>query len=665
MNETMNDEVPKGDFGGLVKYFKNDIISGFLVFLIALPLCLGISLACGYPAIAGIFTAIIGGVLATVLSNSELTIKGPAAGLIVIAIGCITDMGYTGGADLQMDKEAYRMALAVGVAAAILQILFGMFRTGILGEFFPTSAVHGMLAAIGVIIMAKQIPVTLGVSASGEPLELIRRIPEAVLNMNPDIAFIGLVSLTILFGHPFIRNRIIRMVPAQMLVILVAVPMGIMLDLEHEHTYSLYGHEYALSPKFLVNVPQNMFAVITTPDFAALEQAKAWKWVIMFALIGSLESLLSTKAVDLLDPWKRKTNLNRDMVAVGVGNLVASFVGGLPMISEIVRSRANIDNGARTRFSNMFHSLFLLLFVATMPGLIHRIPLAALAAMLVYTGFRLAHPREFVHVFKIGREQLIIYVTTIVAVLATDLLIGIAIGIAVKFMIHIINGVPIRSLFKPTIVVVQRDGDTCIVEAREAAVFSNWILFKRQLENLGIVQRNNLVLDLSQTHLVDHSVMENLHQLQADFVKENLRLEIIGLDTHQQLSGHPMATRKRGLTTVKRITLITDPSLINSIAVKLADLGASGYTFIECRGAGRLQMEDNPTAHVARVRIDVVMMAPLAESFLDYLRRDVMPKFPMTALIDTVDVLRADDFVASQTVKPRFARETIRHGGNV
>lgn len=658
----IDNEIPRGDLAGLKRYWKQDLLSGFLVFLIALPLCLGISLACGYPAIAGIFTAIIGGVLTMFLSNSELTIKGPAAGLIVIAIGCVTDFGYTGGRNPELDHEAYRMALAVGVAAAILQILFGMFRTGVLGEFFPTSTVHGMLAAIGIIIMAKQIPVCLGVSAAGEPLELIRKIPEEFANLNPDIAFIGFVSLAILFGHPFMRNKYIRMIPAPMLVILVAVPLGFMLDLEHEHTYSFYGHDYTVGENFLVNVPQNMFAVITTPDFNGLDQLKAWKWVIMFALIGSLESLLSSKAIDLLDPWKRKTNLDRDMMAVGVGNLVAAFVGGLPMISEIVRSRANIDNGARTRFANMFHGLFLLLFVSTMPALIHRIPLAALAAMLVYTGFRLAHPHEFVHVFKIGREQLIIYVTTIVAVLATDLLIGIAIGIGVKFMIHIINGVPIRSLFKPTMEIVQRDGNTCVIEARHAAVFSNWILFKRQLENLGLVQRNNLVLDLSSTKFVDHSVMEKLHELQGDFTKEGLKLEIVGLDLHQQFSGHPMAARKRALATIKRISVITDPNMVNAIAVKLADLGASGYTLLECQGAGRQQMADNPTSRVPRVQIEVVMTPADTETFLDYLRRDVMPKYPLTACIETVDVLRADDFIWTPSSKPRVVKETIRSG---
>jgi MFS superfamily sulfate permease-like transporter len=265
----------------------------------------------------------------------------------------------------------------------------------------------------------------------------------------------------------------------------------------------------------------------------------------MYALIGSLESLLSTKAVDLLDPWKRKTNLNRDLLVVGVGNLAASCIGGLPMISEIVRSRANIDNGARTRFANLFHGLFLLICVSFLPMVIHRIPLAALASMLIYTGFRLAHPREFVHVFKIGPEQLIIYVSTIVGVLATDLLWGVVIGIAVKFAIHMLNGLPVRSIFKPYLEVVEDDPETYRIIASYSAVFSNWIPFRRQVVNAGMVQHKNVVLDMTECRLVDHTVMEKLHELESDFKQEGLFLRIEGLENHRPLSKHPYAARKR------------------------------------------------------------------------------------------------------------------------
>ncbi len=569
-------EIPRGNAAGFVKYLKYDLISGLLVFLIALPLCLGISLASGYPAVAGIFTAIVGAVLTTVLSNAELTIKGPAAGLIVIAVGAVTTFGYTGGQDPAADFQAYRMALAVGVAAGVLQIIFGLVRAGILGDFFPSSAVHGMLAAIGIIIMLKQLPVAIGQSAKGEPLEILREMPEKFAHMNPDIAIIGLVSLIILFGLPVLKtlfkNKLLNLVPGPLVVLLVAVPMGIYFDLSHEHTYSFVGHEYKLGEQYLVSVPGNLLKAMAHPDFSCLRTPATWKWVLMFALIGSLESLLSAKAIDMLDPWKRKTNMNRDLVAVGIANTVVASVGGLPMISEIVRSKANIDNGARTRFADMWHGLFLLGFVALLPTMIHRIPLAALAAMLVYTGFRLASPREFINVYKTGVEQLVIFAGTVIAVLATDLLIGIGIGIAIKFAIHVANGVPIRSLFRPYLEVSTADDKQVVITANESAVFSNWIPFKRQIERLGLVQGNNVVVDLAGTKLVDHSVMEGLHALEQDFTDAGLQLEIMGLEGHKPLSQHDFAARKRALTRLRRVTVVASDTLQSELTAKFVEL---------------------------------------------------------------------------------------------
>ena len=528
------------------RFWKQDLVSGFLVFLIALPLCLGISLASGFPAVAGIFTAVVGGIVATLISNSELTIKGPAAGLIVIVLGAVTEFGWTNGADPEHDFAAYKMVLGVGVAAGVIQILFGVFRSGILGEFFPTSAVHGLLSAIGVIIMSKQIHVMLGVKPEGkEPLELLAEIPHSLQNMNPEIAIIGGLGLLILFTLPLIKNKFIKRIPGQIVVVIVSMFLasGWVFDLEHSHTYSFLGHEHSLSDRFLVNVPGNMLNAIATPDFSGLKTGAGWYWVTMFALIGTLESMLSAKAVDLLDPWKRRTNMNRDVLAVGIGNTISALIGGLPMISEIVRSKANIDNGARTRFANCYHSIFLLLFVALLPGLIHRIPLSALAAMLVYTGFRLASPREFLHMYKVGREQLIVFVSTLIAVLATDLLVGIFIGIGVKFIIHMINGATPASLFWPSVSVDERGDDTVEMTVNNAAVFSSWITLKLKIEKYR--HAKEVILDLSHARLVDHTVMSKLQELQREFALRGSALTICGLDDHKSLSAHPRAARKK------------------------------------------------------------------------------------------------------------------------
>ncbi|TWU66622.1 SulP family inorganic anion transporter [Crateriforma conspicua] len=653
---TKQNETPRGNAAGFVQYFKHDFLSGLLVFLIALPLCLGISLACGYPPIAGIFTAIIGSILTTFISNSELTIKGPAAGLIVIAIGCIEDFGGDGmtGGWTDADFTAYQAALAVGVAAAVIQVLFGLFRGGILGEFFPISAVHGMLAAIGVIIIIKQFPVALGVSAGGEPLEMLREIPHYIAEANPAIAAIGMTSILIMFLWPLAGQKVglLKKIPSPMIVLLVTVPMGLMFDLLHEHSYTLQGHQYQLGEQYLVKMPERVFGMfddVTTPDFTALAQGKAWKWVMMFFIIGSLESLLSAKAIDLLDPWKRKTNMNRDLVAVGIGNLCASMVGGLPMISEIVRSKANIDNGARTRFADMWHGIFLLACVAMIPMVLHEIPLAALAGMLVYTGYRLAHPAEFVHVWRIGKEQLAIFVTTLIVVLATDLLIGVAAGILLKLIIHVANGVPLKSLFKPFIEVQEIDDNTSLIVAKESAVFSNWIPFRRQIEQIGLIQKRNLIIDVSDTKLVDHSVMEKLEEMERDFQQEGLQFHIRGLSQMKPLAASPQSARKGGLSTMRRVTVVADHDLESRLVDRFIELGATGYTSTPCSGAGRHQLRCGDRPSESQVRIEVVVTPETGDDVLRYLRTDVFPNHSVAVWCEDVDVVRRDHFDSSIT----------------
>lgn len=544
---------------------RADFVSGLLVFLIAMPLCLAISKASNFPPIAGIWTAVIGGLFATFISNSPLTIKGPAAGLIVIVAGCVTEMGEAFGATLPEGEKlmlGYRLTLGVGVVSGVVQILFGLLRVGRLGDFFPLAAVHGMLAAIGIIIFAKQMPIVLGadVPKGLDPIQMLGEIPNFFAHLNPAISVIGVMGLVVLFGLPLINNRWVRRIPGPMVVLLIAVPLGMAMDLEHQHTYlfpdsffdafgangqqHLSPHE--VGPRFLVDMPEvvkNPESAFFLPNFSGVFSGVGLKFLVLFAMIGSLESLLSAKAIDLLDPWQRKTNLDRDLMGIGVANTLVALIGGLPMISEIVRSSANINNGARTRMANLWHAVFLLGFVLFLPNLIHRIPLAALAAMLVYTGFRLASPREFVKTFKVGKEQLVVFVTTIVVTLATDLLVGVASGIAMEFVLHLLHGMPVTAAFRPTIETEEIDDRTVRVRILRAAVFTNWLRLKKIL--LDAKPDGDVVLDFSQVKYVDHTVMEKLHELERDFIKQNRRLTLDALEELDRLSWHPQAARKR------------------------------------------------------------------------------------------------------------------------
>ena len=647
MTPSTSTTAPRGDASGFSTHLRADVTAGFLVFLVALPLCLGISVASGFPPIAGVFTAVVGALVTTFVSNSELTIKGPAAGLIVIVLGAMQAFGFSGGVDPVADLRAYRMAIAVGCAAGALQVGFGLLRVGALSEFFPTAVVHGMLAAIGVIIFLKQLPVVFGQKAQGEPFEVLRHLPETIAHLNPAIAVIGLASLAILFGWPKLRDRLrppwLRHVPAQLLVLAVAVPLASWFDLANEHTYRLGSQEYRVGESFLVGVPGNLLAAIQWPDFSAFTQpgtrGAALKWTILFALVGSIESLLSAKAIDVLDPWKRKTDMDRDLLAVGLANMGAAAIGGLPMISEIVRSKANIDAGARTRFADLWHGAFLLAAVALAPGLIHRIPLSALAAMLVYTGFRLASPREFINVFRIGPDQLLIFVATILAILATDLLAGVAIGVLLKFVVHAVNGVPPSSMFKPFLHVTTVDEQTVRIDASGSAVFSNWIPFRRQIEQLGLVQGNNVIVDLDGTSLVDSSVMEKLQELALDFEQAGRRLDIVGLEGHRQESAHPLAARKRVTVQMRRVTAIGPAALEPELVAMARGLGAPVYTSVPCTGGG-----SRPQAHADRalVRFETIVPADVAAAVLRALREPRFSEERLTVWIEPVDVMRLE-----------------------
>ena len=515
---------------------KSDVISGLLVFLIALPLCLGISMASGVPPIAGIFTAIVGGLLVSFLGSSRLTIKGPAAGLIVIVLGAVTELGAGNLTD------GYRRALAVAMVAGVIQVILALTRAGALGDLMPSAVVHGMLAAIGVIIIAKQAHVALGVTPEGkEPLHLLAEIPKSLANLNPEVFSIGLLALIILFCLPMVKVKWVRQIPGPMLVLLAAIPLGIYFDLEHKHIYQMFQHDYSVGPNFLIRLPASLMSAITFPDFSMITSLTSIKYVVMFALVGTIESLLSVTAVDALDPERRASDLNKDLLATGIGNTLVAAIGGIPMISEIVRSKANIDNGAKSEWSNFFHGMFLLLSLTLIPGLLQEIPLAALAAMLIYTGTRLASPKEFLHVYKIGPEQLFLFVSTMVVTLATDLLIGVGFGLILKLLLHIKNGAPLKSLFR-VVVTEKTNGDELTLVIHDAAIFTNYLGLKKRLSKVpkGI---KRVVLDFEYAWVVDHTVLHKLHSIARD--SRDFELVLSGLDNHTATSDHELAARRK------------------------------------------------------------------------------------------------------------------------
>ncbi|MBN8608959.1 MAG: SulP family inorganic anion transporter [Deltaproteobacteria bacterium] len=516
-----------------------DLRAGFIVFLIALPLCLGISMASNFPPIAGILTAIIGGMVTVFFGSAKLTVKGPAAGLIAIALTAVAELGE---GDLQL---GYRRALAVIVVAGLVQIGFSLVRAGVLGDVFPTSVVHGMLAAIGIIIVSKQIHTLLGATPEpGEPLELLAQVPHSVMTLNPEIFAIGLVSLVLLVGVPFIPVPWVKKIPVPMVVVVVAIGMGYLFDLEHEHHYALWAHDYVITPRSLVTLPEHLSSAIVFPDWSVVTSGTSIKFIVMFALVGSIESMLSAKAVETLDPEKERTDINRDLLATGVGTTLAGLIGGLPMISEIVRSSANVNAGARSRWANFFHGCFLLLFVVAAPWLLHRIPTAALAAMLIYTGVRLASPKEFQHAWKLGPEQLVILSTTAIVTLATDLLVGVFAGIAMKIAIHMWNGMSITEIVRPRISTTV-EGNVTTLRVGQQAVFANYLTIKRHLDR--IPAGGEAVVDLSKTRLVDHTVLEKLHALEAEWKRAGRTLRIAGLGEHRRSSQHPLAMARRAV----------------------------------------------------------------------------------------------------------------------
>lgn len=580
-------------FSGL----RNNIFAGFVVSLIALPLALGLAVASGFPMVAGIVTAVVGGVLVSVFGGSHVTITGPGYGLVVVLLSAVVVLG-----DGNM-QAGYLYALSAVIISGGVLLLFGFLRFGALSDFFPASAIQGMLSAIGVTLLLKQFYVMLGVmEPKGTILELLVNLPELLKSLalastgQLYAVGIGVISLSIMFFYSKITNRFFRLIPAPMWVVVLA--------LSFDAYFTLFVGENPINEKLLVSLPNDMLTAVPTPDFSKWKEPLFWGIVLSITLVSSVESLLSIKAVDKLDPEKRRSNINKDMRALGVATIVSGFLGGMNVGTVISRSSVNVNNQATNRSSNFFHAVFLLLFVILFHNQLGKIPFTALAAILVYTGYKLTAPAIFVRMYQIGKEQLFVFLTTLISTLLTDLITGILIGTLATFIVHVLLNKAFwlfsRNLLKPNVLMYkENETQNYYVGIIHFCTFLNFYKLKSKLDK--IPQNERAVVDFSLCSFVDHTVQESLQNYEELFDRKGGALEIIGLDIHDTDSSHPFAVRT--LRPIKKLRVFGGGRTKRQLQLE-ALAHEKGWTYKEAETAQRRLLRDHPvyqTTSVERV----------------------------------------------------------------
>ncbi|MEG3166015.1 SulP family inorganic anion transporter [Sphingomonas sp. PB2P19] len=490
----------------LIPNFNNwraDLPASIVVALVALPLCLGVALASGAPLFAGLISGIVGGIVIGALSKSPLSVSGPAAGLTVIVLAAIESM------------PSYQIFLLAVVLGGVLQIGFSLTRAGVLSEFVPSSVITGMLAAIGLILILKQIPHAVGYDSesegifefsTGDGVNTFTRVWDSLTgSLTPGAVLIAGISLAFLFWWEGARPKTgpLRFVPGPLVVVLIGVLGNALLG--------LVIPAWQLQATHLVQVPitqslSEFPSLFTRPDFSGIGLPVVWTTAITLAIVASLESLLSVKAVDEIDPRRRRTDKNWELMAQGGGNIVSGMIGGLPVTSVIVRSSANVDAKAESKLSTMLHGFWLLVSVALIPSVLNLIPLSALAAVLIATGYKLTKPKLFIERYKQGWTQFIPFVVTVGAILFTDLLEGIVIGIVVGFVFVIARN------FR-TAITFASDGTDCLVRARRNLYFMHKYELQKSLDR--VPDNATVLIDLSSTSYVD---LDNVDIINA-FIK--------------------------------------------------------------------------------------------------------------------------------------------------
>jgi MFS superfamily sulfate permease-like transporter len=518
-------------FGKTLKY---DLKSSVVVFLVALPLCLGIAIASGAPPMAGLIAGIVGGIVVGSISGSHVGVSGPAAGLTVIVLDSISSLG------------SFQLFLGALVAAGAIQFVLGIAKAGVLGYYFPHSVIKGMLTAIGLILILKQIPHALGYDQDHigdmafqqmDNHNTFTEIYYAFVYNSPGAIPIVLTALAILilFERPQIKkHKILGVVPGA----LWAVLSGILIN----EGYRIWIPDWQLGGSHLVSIPSlsnlsELPTLLTFPDFSLIATGNYWLIAVTVAVIASIESLLSVEAGDKLDPYKRVSPGSRELVAQGAGNMVSGLIGGLPVTVVIVRTTANISSGARTKMSAILHGFLLLILVLAIPDILNKIPLSCLAAVLFQVGYKLAKPSLFVKEYQKGWDQFLPFILTVIAILFTDLLVGIGIGMVVGIFFVI------KTNYQRSLMVTHLNGNYLLKLQKDVSFLNKAPLIKVLS---SIPSGSNVIVNASKAQFIDHDIQDVLNDFIASAPGKNIEITIEGFFNPTHASHEPV--RKTTLT---------------------------------------------------------------------------------------------------------------------
>ncbi|MGC4039884.1 MAG: SulP family inorganic anion transporter [Flavobacterium sp.] len=509
-------------FGNL----KSDFASGLVVFLVALPLCLGIALASGAPLFAGIISGVVGGLIVGYLSQSHISVSGPAAGLTAIVLTAITDLG------------SFNAFLLAGLIAGCIQLVLGFIKAGSISNYFPTNVIEGMLAGIGVIIFLKQIPHAFGYDpdhegdlgfAQPDGANTFSEIFHMLNHIQPGSIVITLISLAILISWTKVKFlRELKLIPAA----LVAVLVGILLN----EAFIQSGSILAIGSTHLVALPvptsfEEFANIFVAPDFNAITNTKVWIVAATIAVVASIETLLCIEAADRMDAQKRYTDTNVELKAQGVGNIVSSLLGGLPMTSVVVRTSANNNAGAKSKMSAIIHGALLMISVLAIPSLLNKIPLATLAAILLLVGYKLANPKTIKHFWEKGKYQFVPFIATFVGVVFTDLLKGVALGIVISIIFVLKGNLKRAYNFRKE---EYADGDVIHIDLAQEVSFLNKAAIK---STLGAIPENSkVIINAADTVYIAHDILDLIREFKTTrAIDENIKVKLKGFKKAYQL----------------------------------------------------------------------------------------------------------------------------------